>query len=108
MYALIYKGGSFLGFFSSKENMRIVIEALIKDQYEKDGYHGDYHFQYVKLNIDEPWITKNGENATKESNAILSLWTMHPEKFIHKVKTDWNTGEILDMDADKTNNLENK
>lgn len=27
------------------------------------------------------------------------------EKLIHKVKTDWSTGEILDMDADTTNNL---
>ena len=50
MYALIYKGGMFLGVFSSKKTMRIVIEALIQDQYESNGYHGDYHFQYVKFN----------------------------------------------------------
>lgn len=108
MYALIYKGGMFLGVFSSKKTMRIVIEALIRDQYETDGYHGDYHFQYVKFNPDEPWIIKTGESAPVETRALLSLSTMHSEKFIHKVKTDWSTGEILDMDADNTNNLNDK
>lgn len=107
MYALIYKSGSFLGVFSSKNTMRIVIEAMIKDQYERDGYHGDYHFQYIKFDPDEPWITSKDE-APKETNALLSLSTMHPEKFIHKVKTDWSTGEILDMDADTTNNLNDR
>ena len=102
MYALIYKGGSFIGFFSSKKKMRIAIEALIQDQFETKGYHGDYHFQYVKLNVDEPWITKDGNDASKESNAILSLWTIHPEKFIHKVKTDWSTGKIISMDDKST------
>lgn len=108
MYALIYKGGYFLGVFSSKTTMRIVIEAMIKDQYEKNGYHGDYHFQYIKFNPDEPWITKTGEDAPKETNALLNLHTIHPEKFTHKVKTDWSTGEILDMDADTTNNLDDR
>ena len=107
MYALIYKGGMFLGVFSSKKTMRTVIEALIRDQYEKDGYHGDYHFQYVKFNPDEPWITSKDE-APKETCALLSLSTMHSEKFIHKVKTDWSTGEILDMDADTSNNLNDR
>ena len=108
MYALIYKGGHFLGVFSSKKTMRIVIEALIRDQYEKDGYHGDYHFQYVKFKPDEPWITKTGEDTPTETRALLSLNTMHSEKFIHKVKTDWSTGKVLDMDADSTNNLNDK
>lgn len=107
MYALIYKSGMFLGVFSSKKTMRIVIEFLIKDQYETNGYHGDYHFQYVKFNPDEPWITSKDE-APKETRALLSLSTMHSEKFIHKVKTDWSTGEILDMDAETTNNLNDK
>lgn len=105
MYALIYKGGMFLGVFSSKKTMKIVIEAMIQDQYETNGYHGDYHFQYVKFNTDEPWITNTGESAPVETRALLSLSTMHSEKFIHKVKTDWSTGKILDMDGDKTNNL---
>ena len=69
---------------------------------------GDYHFQYIKFNPDEPWITKTGESAPEETKALLSLSTIHPEKFIHKVKTDWSTGEILDMDADTTNNLNDK
>lgn len=104
MYALI-KSGMFVGIFSSKKTMRIVIEAMIKDQYQTNGYNGDYHFQYIKFNPDEPWITKTGESAPEETKALLSLSTIHPEKFIHKVKTDWSTGEILDMDADTTNNL---
>lgn len=108
MYALIYKSGIFLGVFSSKKTMRIVIEAMIKDHYETNGYHGDYHFQYVKFNPDEPWIIKTGEAAPVETRALLSLSTMHSEKFIHKVKTDWSTGEILDMDAKTTNNLNDK
>lgn len=108
MYALIYKSGMFLGVFSSKKTMRIVIETMIKDQYQKNGYNGNYNFRYIKFNPDEPWIVKNGEDAPKETNALLSLYTMHSEKFIHKVKTDWTTGEILDMDADTTNNLHDK
>jgi len=107
MYALIYRGGSFLGVFSSKKTMRTVIEYIIKDEYETNGCNGDYHFRYVKFNPDEPWITSKDE-APKETNALLSLSTMHPEKFIHKVKTDWSTGEILDMDADTTNNLHDR
>ena len=108
MYALIYKSGMFLGVFSSKTTMRIVIEAMIKDQYQKNGYNGDYHFQYVKFNPDEPCITKTGESTPAETLALLSLSTMHSEKFIHKVKTDWSTGKILDMDADTTNNLNDR
>jgi hypothetical protein len=33
---------------------------------------------------------------------------MHDERFTHKIKTDWSTGEILDMDANTTNNLDDK
>ena len=49
-----------------------------------------------------------GKKAPEETRALLSLHTMHSEKFIHKVKTDWSTGEILDMDADTTNNLNDR
>ena len=97
MYALIDNHSMLIGFFSSKKRMKMVIEALIKNHYEVDGYHGNYHFRYVKMNLDEPWLTKDGEPAPAESNAILSLATMHPKKFIHEVKTDWNTGEILKL-----------
>ena len=102
MYALIKGSGMFIGFFSSKENMKIVIEALIKDSYQKNGYHGDYHFRYAKININEPWFVNNDKGISKEAQAILSLSTMHTEYFKHCVKTDWSTGEILDMDSNKT------
>lgn len=104
MYALIYKGGHFLGVFSSKKSMKNVIEAIIKNQYEIDGYHGNYNFRYIKFNPDEPWLTKDGENAPDETYALFTFYTMHSERFTHKVKTDWSTGEILDMDADDTSN----
>jgi len=108
MYALIYKSGSFLGFFSSKKHMRIVIEALIRDNYEDDGYHGDYHFRYAKIKLNEPWFAPKGKDDANmdEGKSILSLSTMHTEYFKHKVKTDWSTGKIISMDADKTNNLD--
>lgn len=105
MYALIRRSGSFVGIFSSKENMRLVIEALIKDSYETNGYHGNYNFRYIKFNVNEPWITVDGNDAPKETTAILSLSTMHTEYFTHCVKTDWSTGKILDMDSDKCTNI---
>ena len=108
MYALISRCGMFIGVFSSKKTMRMTIEALIKAQYEKNGYYGDYNFRYVKFNPDEPWITKTGEDAQVETRALLSLNTLHSELFIHKVKTEWGTGKILDMDADTTNDLNDK
>ena len=105
MYALIYKTGSFLGVFSSKAHMQVVIEQLIKDHYETDGCHGNYNFRWVKFTLNEPWFTKNNGAAPEESKAILSLFTMHEEKFIHKVKTDWSTGKIISMDSDSTTNI---
>ena len=105
MYALIRRSGSFVGIFSSKENMRLVIEALIKDSYETNGHHGNYNFRYIKFNVNEPWITTDGNAAPKETNAIFSLSTMHTEYFTHCIKTDWSTGEILDMDSDKCTNI---
>ena len=109
MYALIKGSGNFIGIFSSKKKMKIVIEALIKDNKEKEGTPCDFNFKYVKVNIDEPWFVLEGKTSTSpEANAILSLYTMHPEKFTHKVKTDWSTGKIIDMDANSTNNLDDK
>jgi len=105
MYALIYKSGSFLGIFSSKEKMKEVIKLMIKDSYESTGCHGNYNFRWVKFNVDEPWFTPGGCTPTEESRAILSFYTMHTEKFTHKVMTDWSTGEILAMDAENTTNL---
>lgn len=109
MYALIRKNGSFVGFFSSKNKMQTVIEALIKDDYETNGSPcGNFNFRWVKLNIDEPWFTKDGKVAPKESNAILSLYTLHDEKFTHKVMTDWSSGKIISLDSDKTTNIDFK
>lgn len=108
MYALMYKTGSFLGLFSTKKNMQIVIDTIIKDDYEKNGYYGNFNFRWVKLNVDEPWFTKDGKDAPSETRAILSLFTMHEEKFIHKVKTDWSTGKIISMDGDSTTNVNEK
>lgn len=105
MYALIYKAGSFLGIFSTKRKMQDLINIMIKDSYETNGHYGNFNFRWVKFNVDEPWFTKDGEPAPKESNAILSLFTMHEEKFIHKVKTDWSTGKILSMDGNSTTNI---
>lgn len=105
MYALMYKAGSFLGLFSTKKKMTIIIETLIKDDYEKTGHYGNFNFRWVKLNVDEPWFTKNGKDAPQETNAIVSLFTMHDEKFTHKVKTDWSTGKIISLDGDSTTNV---
>lgn len=105
MYALIYKSGNFLGVFSSKAKMKQVIEMIIKGSYEDTGYHGNYNFRWVKLNVDEPWFTPSGVEPSKESQAIFSLHTMNTEKFIHKVMTDWSTGKILNMDANDTTNV---
>ena len=85
MYALIMKNQQLIGIFTSKKAMKVAIEALIKDDYERTGYHGHYHFRYRKI----------------ESNTIdiglVSCFTMHPEKFEHQVETDWNTGKILKL-----------
>ena len=106
MYALIKGTGNFIGIFSSKNNMQIVIEALIKDNFEKNGGPcGNFNFRWVKFNVDEPWITKDGKEASKEASAILSLYTMHGEKFTHKVMTDWSTGKVISMDAENTTNI---
>lgn len=105
MYALIYKSGYFLGVFSSKAKMKQVIETIIKDSYEDTGYHGNYNFRWVKLNVDEPWFSSGGVESSEESRAILSLYTMNTEMFIHKVMTDWSTGKILNMDANDTTNV---
>lgn len=105
MYALIYKTGSFLGVFSSKAKMRAVIETLIKDKYEDSGTYGNFNFRWVKFKVDEPWFTIGGKDPSNESRAILSLFTMHEEKFTHKVMTDWSTGKILSFDADNTTNI---
>ena len=104
----MYRAGSFLGVFSSKKRMKEIIEILIKDDFEKNGHYGNFNFRWVKFNVDEPWFTIDGKDAPKESSAILSLWTLHDEKFTHKVKTDWSTGKVISLDADCTTNVNEK
>jgi len=107
MYLLI-RASMVFGIFSNKTYMREAIEQYIKDHGETNGYHGNYHFKYIKFEPNEPWFTKDGEYHHDIAKAIFSLSTMHNEYFTHKVKTDWSTGEILDMDAETTNNLNDK
>ena len=108
MFALIKGTGMFIGFFSTKERMKFVIDEMIQDEYETTGYHGNYNFRYVEFNLDEPWFCRDNEYPAEVGKALFSLSTMHTEYFTHCVKTDWSTGEILDMDADDTTNLNKK
>ena len=98
MYILIDNHYMLVGIFSSKDRMRIVIEELIKNRKEREGTPcGDFHFRYIKMTINEPWFTKDGEPCKSDANAILGFNTMHPEKFTNKVETDWFTGKILKL-----------
>ena len=99
MYILIDKSYMLIGIFSTKEKMRTVIELLIKDSKETEGTPcGNFHFRYAKIEIDEPWFTNDGEaSKNPEANSILSFSTMHPEKFMHEVETNWTTGEIIKL-----------
>lgn len=94
MYILI-KSSSLVGIFSTKEIMKEVIEVLIKDNFEKYGTHGDYHFKYIEMKVDEPWV---GNVYNREvGNALFSLSTLHSEYFPNKIETDWSTGEIIKL-----------
>ena len=105
MYALIKGTGIFIGVFSSKKTMRTIIETLIKEEYEKNGGLGNFNFRWIQFKADQPWFAINGEEPPVETNALLSLSTMHTEKFTHKVMTDWSTGKVLSMDAENTTNI---
>lgn len=85
MYALIYKSQVLVGIFTSKKAMREAVEVLIKDDYERTGYYGHYHFRYreIKTNTFDKGLT--------------SCFTMHPENFPHQIETDWNTGKIIKL-----------
>ena len=94
MYILI-KASSLIGIFSTKKIMIEIIEELIKDHFEKYGSHGDYHFRYIEMNVDEPWV---GDVYNKEvGKALFSLSTLHDEYFPNKIETDWSTGEITKL-----------
>lgn len=105
MYALIYKSGMCLGIFSSKRIMQAVIEEIIRGDYQKTGVYGNFNFRYIKFNADEPWVVREDKVDSCEAGALFSFSTMHTEKFVHKVQTDWNTGKVLDMDAKSTTNI---
>lgn len=109
MYALIRGTGSFIGVFSSKKTMQTIIELLIKEDCEKNGRPcGNFNFRWIQFKADQPWFTINGIESPKETNALLSLSTMHTEKFTHKVMTDWSTGKIISMDGKETTNVNSK
>lgn len=96
LYILI-KASMLMGIFSSKEMMKVVIEEYIKDNYQKNGCHGDYHFRYIEFKPDQPWIEDGTEFDETLGKAIFSLSTMHDEYFPNKVETDWSTGKIIKL-----------
>lgn len=108
MFALINRCGSFIGIFSTIEKMQMVIKGIIQGDYEKNGYHGNYNFRWIEFKMDEPWFNDKAEYNKEVGKALFSLSTMHEEYFTHKVKTNWNTGEIISMDADYTTDIYNK
>ena len=95
MYLLIKGAGMLVGIFTNKKIMRMTVEAMIEGDYQKNGYYGHYHFRYIKVNANDPWLTKNDEDRKNVSKAIFSLSTMHTEYFPNEIETDWNTGKIL-------------
>ena len=103
MFALIRGTGMLVGIFSTKEHMKVVIEELIENEYQTSGAHGDYNFRYIEFEINEPWFSD--EYNKEVGQALFSLSTMHTEYFKHCIKTDWSTGQILDMDSDNTTNI---
>lgn len=98
MYLLIKGGGSLIGIFTTKTLMKIVIEQMIQDDYERTGAYGNFHFRYIKFNPNDPWLgDKNGHYDKNVGKAIFSLFTMHTEYFTNEVETDWSTGKILKL-----------
>ena len=96
LYILIKGGGMLVGIFSSMKKMKMVVNSLIKNNYERIGTHGWYHFRYAIFELDEPWFASNGKEETNwdEGRSIMSLCTMHPEYFHHTIENDPDTGEV--------------
>jgi hypothetical protein len=95
MYLLI-RASMVFGIFSNKKYMKNAIEQYIKDNKETNGTPcGDFHFKYIKFDINDPWFNKDGEYHPEVGNALFSLSTMHDECFPNKVETDWSTGKII-------------
>ena len=93
---LVIRASMVFGIFSSKKYMRAAIEQYIKDHYEFNGGPcGNYHFKYIKFNVDEPWFSKDGDYHPEIGKALFSLSTMHDEYFPNEIETDWSTGKII-------------
>ena len=95
MYALIRRE-MLVGIFSTKDHMRAVIEALVKEEIEKDGKPvGNMAFRYVKFKPNCPWFNDSAD--IEAGKALFTFSTMHTERFPNVVETDWSTGEIIKL-----------
>ena len=95
---LVIRASMVFGIFSNKNYMKDAIEQYIKDRFETDGGPcGDFHFKYIKFDINDPWFNKDGEYHPEVGKALFSLSTMHDECFPNKVETDWSTGKIIKL-----------
>lgn len=95
MFILIQRS-NVIGIFSTKEKMRTVIKLIIQDEKEKNGNPiGNLSFRYIEYELDDPFFR---DPYSKEiGKAIFSLSTLHTEYFPNEVKTDWFTGEIINL-----------
>lgn len=93
---LVIRASMVFGIFSNKKYMRDAIKQYIKDYKETNGTPcGNFHFKYIKFDVNDPWFNKDGEYHSEVGKALFSLSTMHDECFPNKVETDWSTGEII-------------
>ena len=82
-----------VGIFSTKEIMKYVVQQIIEDEMEDKEVGGDFHFKYLEMELDQPWLSDSNPNA----KAIFSFSTMHDEYFPNKIETDWKTGKITNI-----------
>ena len=95
---LVIRASIVFGIFSNKKYMRDAIKQYIKDNKETNGTPcGNFHFKYIKFDVNDPWFNKDGEYHKEVGQALFSLSTMHDECFPNKVETDWSTGEIIKL-----------
>jgi len=93
---LVLRASMVFGIFSNKKYMKVAIENYIKEHYEKDGYHGWYHFRYIKLTLNQPWFDKEGKYRSDIAKALFSLSTMHTEYF-KEIENDPSTGKLINF-----------
>lgn len=95
---LVIRASIVFGIFSNKKYMRDAIKQYIKDNKETNGTPcGNFHFKYIKFDVNDPWFNKDGEYHPEIGKALFSLNTMHDEHFPNKIETDWSTGEIIKL-----------